>query len=438
MHYSKPLFLRICLILLSLCLVNYALYQHLMYTLVFFSVISLLAIFELFVFSKRIYSVYDKTIDAILHQDFSSDNTILRTNKKYKKLGQLYEESKLKNHELASKELVYTSLLNNLDSSVLILHKKVDWEIFLMNDCFSKQFQVPKLTQWSYLRNQISSFCEVIERNDFQDLKTTIDIQLDEVNRQTFVIQCSLTYTYNQAFYIILLDSIQTVIDRKEKDAWVNLMKIIAHELLNSLTPIQSLSQNLNELVKQNELSEEDLQDIRDSVTAIYRRGTHLQQFIESYRKLAALPTPKKERILMSDLIRQALHILEVKLAADRIQVDLVVETESPAFIDKFQMEQLILNVITNSIYALESQKEKQIEIRLSKKENRLFVTFTDNGSGVDQSIESKIFLPFYTTRVNGAGIGLTLSKNIAEAHGGYLIHKTEDLKTKFVLCLMD
>jgi signal transduction histidine kinase len=107
-------------------------------------------------------------------------------------------------------------------------------------------------------------------------------------------------------------------------------------------------------------------------------------------------------------------------------------------YIDPQQMEQVLLNLLTNCIYALKEIEKKHIVISAEVKEKRTFIRISDSGSGIEKEIEPKIFLPFFTTRKEGAGIGLTLSKSIVEAHGGYLVYQNDSKETTFVICLVD
>ena len=106
--------------------------------------------------------------------------------------------------------------------------------------------------------------------------------------------------------------------------------------------------------------------------------------------------------------------------------------------VDSQQIEQVLINLLTNSFHAVKDNLQKQIFISAEAKENRIFIKISDNGNGIEKEIENKIFLPFFTTRPAGAGIGLTLSKNIIEAHGGYISHKNEDGKTVFEISLIE
>ena len=276
-----------------------------------------------------------------------------------------------------------------------------------------------------------------IEKTEFSELKSAISIKIEEQDLQTFMLQTSHTQTYNKEYFIILLDSIQRVIEKKEKEAWINLMKIISHELMNSLTPIRALSQNLLQIVDQEKLEEDDFEDIKSSISTIINRSDHLQDFVESYRKLAMLPTPVKEMTQINALFDDCLRVMNPILKSEKIELINEINSSRSILIDKNQMEQVIINLITNSIYALKGKREKQLFLSSYTENNRFFIIISDNGKGIDPEIQDKIFLPFFTTRKDGAGIGLTLSKNIIEAHGGYLSYQTDEDKTSFVICLI-
>ncbi len=433
------LFARLILILLMSAMSIFLFEKELIFTSTFVVFIVLFLVIELYFHVKNVFSIYDRTIASILKNDFTADYSTYSGYKNYVELFQLYESLKHKQKEETSKDIVYRSILNNIDSGIIILQKEEnDWNIFLMNDYFSKHFQVPKVSKWKYLKNQLPSLCQIIEDHQFQELKTSLQIRVNQQDNQTFALQTSRSEIYNQDYFIVLLDSIQNVIEKKEKEAWINLMKVISHELLNSITPIRSLSQNLQDLVQQETISTEDLDDMKNSVAAMLRRSDHLQQFVESYRKLAMLPSPKKEKIKLHDLIHNSLQLMAPLFKQEQIEVINTIALNHNLNIDFQQIEQVLINLFTNCKYALKEVSNKQIYLSAETKENRVFIYISDNGNGVEKEIENKIFLPFFTTRKEGAGIGLTLSKNIIESHGGYLAYRKENNKTTFVICLVD
>ncbi|WP_394776025.1 sensor histidine kinase [Flavobacterium sp.] len=435
----KLLFLRLILIVAGIEISILFFKKDLIFTGVFGLFIVFLLVREMYFYVRNFVLLYNKTIASILQNDFSSDFSKHKFNTNYNDLFRLYDTLKNKQNEQVSKDIIYRSILNNIETGIIILQKQDnDWNIFLMNDYFSSHFNVPKVSKWKYLKNQLPSLCEIIEEDNFQEIKTSIEISINEKNMQTFVLQASKTEIFEKDYFIVLLDSIQNVVEKKEKEAWVNLMKVISHELLNSITPIRSICQNLQDLVEQDSLSNEDLEDVKNSVETMLRRSDHLQKFVEGYRKLSMLPSPKKEKIELQDLIDNCLQIMNPLFKEKNIEVINNITFKRFINVDSQQIEQVLINLLTNSIHALKDNLPKHIFISAEAKENRIFIKITDNGSGIEKEIENKVFLPFFTTRQEGAGVGLTLSKNIIEAHGGYITHRNEDEKTTFEISLIE
>jgi len=436
--FYNALFIRVLFIMIPFFFCVFLIYKTLYYNAILVGFFIILLLFEMYFYIKNHSLFYDKILLSILQKDFSTNFPPEYKEQKFSNLYLLYNTLKYQQQEQTSKELVYQSILNNIDTATLILEKENDdWSIFLMNDCFSSLFKVPKVSHWKYLKNYLPSLCNEIEQTEFTELKSAISIKIEDQDVQTFVLQTSSTKTYEKEYFIILLDSIQRVIEKKEKEAWINLMKIISHELMNSLTPIRALSQNLLQIVDQEKLEEDDFDDIKSSISTIINRSDHLQVFVENYRKLAMLPTPTKQMTPINLLLEDCMRIMNPILKAENIE--LVNEISSPRsiLIDKSQIEQVIINLITNSVYALKEKAEKKMFLSSCTDNNRFFITISDNGKGIDEEIREKVFLPFFTTRKDGAGIGLTLSKNIIEAHGGYLSYQTDEDKTSFVICLI-
>jgi len=436
--FYNALFVRVLFVMMLIFFCFFLIYKMFYYNAILVGFFAFLMLAEMYFYVKNQLVFYDKTLLSILQNDFSTHFQEENKRNNFETLYLLYDTLKVKQQEQTSKELIYLSILNSIDTAALILEKENDeWNIFIMNDCFSSLFKVPKVSQWKYLKNYLPSLCKEIEEVGFTELKSAISIKIEEQDLQTFMLQTSFTKTYDKEYFIILLDSIQRVIEKKEKEAWINLMKIISHELMNSLTPIRALSQNLLQIVDQEKLEEDDFDDIKSSISTIINRSDHLQVFVENYRRLAMLPTPNKKMTPINELFDDSLQIMKPILKAENIELINEINSSRCILIDKNQMEQVIINLITNSIHALKEKTEKKMFLSGYTENNRFFITISDNGKGIDPEIRDKVFLPFFTTRKDGAGIGLTLSKNIIEAHGGYLSYQTDSDRTDFIICLI-
>lgn len=406
------------------------------YTAMIFGILILFAFAEWYQLVRKDQGFYEKTIKAILHKDFSTQFSKI-PNKKQESMIRLYHQLKERQFEQSSQEMIFRNLLNTLESGILILvRKEHNWKVFLMNDYFSELFSVPKVSDFGFLKGFIPSVFKEIEKSGFSDSKTSVNIRFEKENFQTFVLQTSRTTAYNQDYFVLLLDPIQKIIDRKEKESWINLMNVISHELMNSLTPIQSLSKSLQSITSQKSFDKEDIEDLKNGLETISNRSNHLQFFVENYRKLASLPSPQKQLTDLSILVSECINVMQPLLKTQNISI--VSELEKIYLeVDRNQLEQVLINLITNSIYALTTLADKTISVRLFQKEKRITIEITDSGQGIEKEIETKVFLPFFTTRKDGAGIGLALSKNIIEAHGGYLFFSSENGKTKFSVQLV-
>jgi nitrogen fixation/metabolism regulation signal transduction histidine kinase len=438
MKLHTALFTRLFLIIAIFACSAFLLASGFPYNALFTAFLCVVLVTELYFFNRNRSQVYDKVLLSILHNDFSSNLPKRLKKGNYAILSEVYEMLKQRQYTLSSRESVYTSILDNVDTAILILRKaEEDWEIFMMNTYFSKLFGVPEFRSWSHLRNKIPALAEQLEKHGFGEMKTSAEIRLDEAELQTFSIRASVTQTFNDRYYVILLDSIQKVVEKKEKQAWINLMNVISHELMNSLTPIQSLSQTLQEISLHENMHADELEDIRNGLSAIANRSNHLQFFVGNYRKLTMLPAPSRSATDVNRLVADCLDLMSPLLKQEHITVENKVAVTSVLMLDQKQMEQVFINLITNSIYALKGHLLKKIFLSSHVENFRVFISISDTGKGIEKEIRDKIFLPFFTTRKDGAGIGLTLSRTIVEAHGGYLSYSPEEGKTQFVVCLI-
>lgn len=389
---------------------------------------------ELFFYQKKHYTTIDRIVLAMIYDDYSLKTNKEQSNETLANLQRLYHKLQEQQQQNDVRELVYLNILNNIETGIIILEKKEEqWNIFFINDYFSNLFDIPKIKSWKNLERLLPSLTSHLSLLNFKESKESIDIQIDREEKQTFILQTSNTTSQEQEYFIVLLDSIQKVLDKKERDTWENLMKIISHEIMNSLTPIHSLAHNTQQILEEEEhLSEEDLDDIKLSISTIVNRTDHLQQFIDNYRKLTMLSSPKKQVVSVNQVLKTSIETVTPLFKKQGIDININLELSTQLEWDAKQMEQVFINLLTNAMHAVNKQEQKEIAIHLFEKNNRIWIEVQDNGAGILPEIKDKIFIPFYTTREEGAGIGLPLSKNIVEMHNGYLTYTRRDDKTIF------
>ncbi len=389
-------------------------------------------------FNQKMNDV-EKIISSIQQKDFSLFPNISESDDLKSSAIKLYYKSKDEYKDLYSYKNLYDSILDKMEIGFLILNKSAtekEWQVFYCNPSFTRILKVPKYNSWSFYEEKSPDFFKLIEETEFQDSQEFIDISIQESSAQSFSIRTSRISNYQHDFCVVSMESIQKIIDKKEKSAWNNLMKVISHELLNTLTPVSSLIHNLEYLTEQENLSDEDQEEIKDSLKIINSKSQQLLHFIDSYRQIAELPKPKKTRINLRYIIEKVVKIFKTEFRNQKIKMDLDLQ-DFYIQADESMIERVLVNLLTNAQLALQNQEEKIIRIQVFETNNRVVINVEDNGQGIDPQIESKIFLPFFTTRQNGSGIGLTLSKSIMEAHNGYLTYRRIEGGSVFEVWLM-
>ena len=207
----------------------------------------------------------------------------------------------------------------------------------------------------------------------------------------------------------------------------------MSHEIINTITPISSLAENLDSLL-QEEIDDETFVEISQGLRIIKRRSYHLTSFVDNYRKLAELPLPQKEKIDLTQVIQHTLLLFEHEFISKKIEIQFNNSIYIAINADKQQIEQVIINLLSNCLHALVDIENPQIRITLIEEINRVQLIIFDNGIGVSKEIKDNIFVPYFTTRKDGSGIGLTLSKSIIEAHNGTLLFNSKKGETSFII----
>lgn len=201
------------------------------------------------------------------------------------------------------------------------------------------------------------------------------------------------------------------VLERNEMEAWQKLIRVLTHEIMNSITPIISLSETLSE----REMTEKDYPVMRQGLQTIHRRSKGLLEFVENYRKLTRLPAPVRYAVS----VRELLQDLQKLFSEAYIHIE-IPKTNRILQIDRTQIEQVLINLIKNAREACDKMENPKIEVKMTATSSwQCIITVQDNGGGILPEVQDKIFVPFFTTKSTGSGIGLSLCKQIMNRHGG-------------------
>lgn len=308
-------------------------------------------------------------------------------------------------------------------------------EIAFFNQAASNLLNVPAYSYWHRFEQHLPIFTNEIE-NIKDGGKRFIELKIQDKFIQLSIEVIPLNL-YGADYNIISFQNIKDEIEQKETEAWNRLIGVISHEILNSITPISSLSDTVNQMITNKEsLDADDLADLKPALQTIKRRSEGLLDFVKDYRLIAELPTPNTEQHSVGEILQHVKVLMQPMVITKKIQLQ-VLQTASKISlqIDFKLIEQALINLITNSIYALEHIENPIIEINYRLAHNKVYLDVSDNGKGIEAENIEKIFVPFYTTRKNGSGIGLTITRNIMKMHHGNLeVVSTPHKNTTFSL----
>lgn len=243
---------------------------------------------------------------------------------------------------------------------------------------------------------------------------------------------------------LVTLQNIQPELQKQELEAWQNLTRVLRHEIMNSITPISSLTSTLREILDHDmerkdshyELKEEGADDLREGLSTIENRSKGLIKFIDAYREYTSLPKPKMSLVRLKDVIDKVAQLMKPELRKTRIVFTCECTSEYLTIqADVEMIEQVLINLLKNAIEALAETAEPRLELVGRYDENSVKIEVIDNGPGIIKEALEHIFVPFYTTKRTGSGIGLSLSRQIMQMHNGSITAESEpDVRTVFTL----
>lgn len=243
---------------------------------------------------------------------------------------------------------------------------------------------------------------------------------------------------------LVTLQNIQTELQKQELEAWQNLTRVLRHEIMNSITPISSLTSTLREILDYDltkkelhyELKPEGAEDLREGLATIEGRSKGLIKFIDAYREYTSVPQPKLKTIFLKDLIEKVAQLLKPEFKKTSIQFVSSCESEYLTIqADAEMIEQVLINLVKNAMEAVENNPNSKITLTGLYIDNAITIEVTDNGPGIIPEAIERVFVPFFTTKKTGSGIGLALSRQIMQMHNGTLTVQSEpDVKTTFTL----
>lgn len=339
--------------------------------------------------------------------------------------------------EIQQKEKYYEIILSSIHTGVIALNQK---GFVIQSNHFA--LKLLGLEIFTHV-NQLSKVSALL-------LQTVKEIRPNENRRVTYtnergrvqlLISATEMIVKGEAIMLLVLNDIENEMDEKEIESWIRLIRVLSHEIMNSVAPITSLSDTLLTLHRKSDSPEDSLelkQNTMNGLQVISETGKGLISFVESYRKFTRIPEPAKEYIDLSEFIHRMIILCSMEPYFGNVKIDTDIRPEGlKIYADPNLLGQVLLNIIKNAIQAMKDQQDCRIIITAGQgPDGSVSLKIADNGPGIPPEILNEIFIPFFTTKEEGSGIGLSIARQIMRAHGGSIKVESVPGRTAFTLVI--
>jgi len=318
------------------------------------------------------------------------------------------------------------ALIDHIPVPLLTVHG--DDTITLQNNSARRLFGASHVTRLGDLRQFGGSFHDAVAEA-IPGNRELVSFSVDGVDYK-LTLATTENIIAGESNRLISLQDIQSELNTTQAEAWQDLVRVLTHEIMNSITPVTSLASTAADVVEDmlqktdsDSPVHEDLEDLRSAVNTVARRSDSLMQFVESYRQITRLAPPEKKRIQLADLFDSVRQLAAAEWSESEKHLEIDIQPPSlDLYADRDLLEPVLINILRNAWQVTADLDEPTIRLcgRLNRRGN-VTINVSDNGPGVPEDLARKIFVPFFTTKEKGSGVGLALARQVMTAHGGFI-----------------
>lgn len=384
-------------------------------------------------------------LESIEYSDFSQSFSKQPVNNSFKQLQQAFSSVLSRFRQVrAEKEeqaLYLQTIVQHVGIGLLVFNQ--DGKVELLNTAAKRLLGVPfirNINQLDEIHPDLAKSVLNIRGNE----KETVKISKQDGQKLELSIYATEFKLHGQFYHLISLQDIHTELETRELEAWQNLTRVLTHEIMNSITPIASLSSTLEQIITSPRENAEELpqngspsDDLREGIRTIHKRSKGLIRFVEDYRTFTKIRTSRPEHLPVHDLFDRISRLMQQAIREKNITFDCDINPSNlEIFADPAQIEQVLINLFKNAVEAVEKVQKPEIKLKASlDTAGHILIRITDNGIGIPASSIGKVFVPFYSTKKNGSGIGLSMCRQIMRLHNGSIsVQSKPDEETIFTL----
>ena len=429
-NFRFQVFLRVIILTAIVTLLAWCLVNELYLRAIYLAIAAVISIMEFIWYTDRFNRDMKGFLQSLLQRDFTTRYDRAGRGKSFDALYETFNNISDIFKTISTEKEIQHKYLEMLVEHVRvsILSIDADEKVHLANQALRdllKRNVISNLKTIESIDAALAKNIREIHAGETRLTKVTIDNELLQLS-----IHVSEFKLDDRYFKLISMQNIKNELDVREMESWQKLIRVLSHEIMNSVSPISSLSDTLHKMVaqKQQALSETNttLYDSLDKgLEAIKLRSEGLVNFTQTYRKLTHIPIPSLRKVRLSEILNRVQTLLATKISENNVKLN-ISGADIDLVADPELMEHVFINLLLNAFEAAKNCNEPKVDIYTSRTgKGQLSIHIVDNGEGIDEQLIEKIFIPFFTTRKNGSGIGLALTKQILHLHQADILLKS-------------
>lgn len=393
-------------------------------------------------YHKKVQSEVEQFVESVHYRDFSRYFEVKKAPAELQPFRSGFNEInttfKVISKEKETQYLHLKTILEIVDTGI-ISYEMSGGEILWMNESLKNLLQIPYLkTIHSLEKRNAKLYQEILALNAGENVVSSISRNQDSFK---VLLSASMFRNDEKIFKLIAFQNINEALDEGESQAWQKLLSVMTHEIMNSVAPISSLAETLkdriHESMEQQVHSKEALEDIETGISTIKKRSEGLLRFTETYRSLSKITRASVSKILIIELLEHIQQLMQPTLDKKSISLEIILRDPFLTLeADASLIEQVLINLLLNAIDAVKDHPQPRISITAEVRLNgKITIRIADNGSGIKPEVMDKIFIPFFSTKKAGSGIGLSLCKQVMMLHKGSIqVQSVDNQGTVFTL----